>query len=210
MVKSTVLSPYDRKNFTVLATSPTRRYMAKIFHYLQFLCNNCVKIVTIIKKFLQKFYKKITEKNFCKKFSAILRHDNFKIFSTTAPTKIIATTMETMAQPSQQLFSRNFDATLAFGPVVFLSSQKHSNFRRHFAHLSLIFAHTKTTHVSMRAFVTFMLRAHTTAHTSITRARYLCAHTCWRLLFVVVFVIVSTCPYWDYVSGFHVNHYVFA
>ena len=34
MVKSTVLSPYDRKNFTVLASSPTRRYAATIFQFV--------------------------------------------------------------------------------------------------------------------------------------------------------------------------------
>ena len=64
MVKSTVLSPYDRKNFTVLAPLPTRRYAAKIFHDLQFLCNNCVKNCNDYKKILQKFYKKIPEKIF--------------------------------------------------------------------------------------------------------------------------------------------------
>ena len=138
-----------------------------------------------------------------------MRHDNFKIFSTTAPTKIIATAMETMAQPSQQLFRRNFGAMLVFDILLFfLASQKHSNFRRHCAHLSLIFEHTKNAHVFMRAFVTFIFRAHTIAHTSIhSCALSMRTCTCGRLLFVVV---ASTVEYWDNISGFHINHYVFA
>ena len=180
------LSP--EKTRPVLAPLPTRRYVAKIFHDLPFLCNNCVKIVTIIKKFAKNF------RQFC-------ATTTLKFFQRLRQQKLLAQQWKLW----RNFFLRNFGVTLAFDIIVFLVSQKHRNFSRHCAYLSLIFAHTKTTRVSMRAFVTFMLRTHTTAHTSNTHACYLCVR--WRLLFVVV---VSSVEYWDYVSGFHVNAYVFA
>ena len=56
--------------------------------------------------------------------------------------------------------------------------------------------------------VVAMCLVRTQLHTRVcVRVRYLCVHTCRRLLFVVV---VSTVVYWDCVSGFHVHHHVFA
>ena len=115
---------------------PTRRYAAKIFHDLPFLCNNCVKncndykknFTKILQKKLAKKYKKIFTKNMWQYCATT----TLKFFQRLRQQKLLPPQWKLWRNHRNNFFRRNFGAMLAFDILLFfLASQKHSNFRRH-------------------------------------------------------------------------------